>query len=74
MVQLTLFFFSVFLPFLMLINKYGFYSNVHVKSKWFGVVHHVTGEHEWGNGQCSHGLLTPSEEGNTFLAKRFKVC
>lgn len=37
MVQLTLFFFSVFLPFLMLINKYGFYSNVHVKSKWFGV-------------------------------------
>ena len=45
---------------------------MHVKSKWLGVVHHVTGEHEWGVGQCSHGPLTTSEDGKTFLAKGSK--
>ena len=45
---------------------------MHVKSKWLGVVHHVTGEHEWGDGQCLHGPLTTSEDGKTFLARGSK--
>ena len=28
---------------------------------WFGVLHHVVGEHEWHDGQCSHGPLTAAE-------------
>ena len=36
---------------------------------WLGVVHHVVGEHGWADGQCSHGPLTASEDGKTFLAK-----
>ena len=39
---------------------------------WLGVVHLVVGEHEWVDGQCSHGRLTASEEGKTYLAKESK--
>ena len=30
-------------------------------------VHHVCGEHEWVEGECSHGPLVLTEEGKTFL-------
>ena len=34
---------------------------------WLGVIHHVCGEHEWVEGECSHGPLVSTEEGKTFL-------
>ena len=39
---------------------------------WLGVVHHVCGEHEWADGECSHGPLTSTEEGKTYLPKASK--
>ena len=30
-------------------------------------VHHVCREHEWVEGECSHGPLVLTEEGKTFL-------
>ena len=39
---------------------------------WLGVVHHVVGEHKWADSQCSHGPLTASEDGKTYLAKGSK--
>ena len=26
----------------------------HLQDKWFGVIHHVVGKHEWSSGKCSH--------------------
>lgn len=40
---------------------------------WIGVIHHVYGEHEWENGECSHGQLTEVEEGKEILAKDSKA-
>lgn len=40
---------------------------------WLGVAHHVVGEHEWASGQCSHGPLTASEEGKSYIAKGSKA-
>ena len=40
---------------------------------WIGVIHHVCGEHEWENGECSHGQLTEVEEGKKSLAKDSKA-
>ena len=40
---------------------------------WIGVIHHVCGEHEWENGECSHGQLTEVEEGKEILAKDSKA-
>ena len=31
------------------------------------MVHHVCGEHEWNEGQCSHGPLTGIEGGKEYL-------
>ena len=39
---------------------------------WLGVMHHVCNEHEWSDGQCSHGPLTPLEEGKEYLPKESK--
>ena len=30
-------------------------------------MHHVCGEHEWNEGQCSHGPLTEMEGGKEYL-------
>lgn len=40
---------------------------------WIGVIHHVCGEQEWENGECSHGQLTEAEEGKEILAKDSKA-
>ena len=40
---------------------------------WFGIMHHVCGEHEWEDGECSHGQLTEAESGKTILAKDSKA-
>ena len=39
---------------------------------WVGVVHHVVGEREWADEECSHGPLTASEDGKTYLVKGSK--
>ena len=44
-----------------------------MQEMWIGVIHHVCGEHEWENGQCSHGQLTEVEEGKQILAKDSKA-
>ena len=33
----------------------------------------MCGEHEWEDGECSHGQLTEPEGGKTILAKDFKA-
>ena len=43
-----------------------------LKEMWFGVVHHVCGEHEWGDSSCIHGPLT-SEEPKEYLSKKSKA-
>jgi len=40
---------------------------------WIGVIHHVCGEHEWENGDCSQGQLTEVEEGKEILATDSKA-
>ena len=55
-------------------NAYLFFFLVsHVQNKWFGVLHHVVGEHEWHDGQCSHGPLTSAENGKPLLDKGSKA-
>lgn len=44
-----------------------------MKNKWFGILHHVVGEHEWHDGQCSHGALTAAETGKPLLEKGSKA-
>lgn len=34
---------------------------------WLGIIHHVCGEHEWEDGECSHGQLTEAENGKPIL-------
>ena len=34
---------------------------------WLGVLHHVSGEHEWADGECTHGPLVSTENGKAFL-------
>ena len=36
---------------------------------WFGVLHHIAGEHEWADGQCNHGPLVEAEGDKTILQK-----
>ena len=36
-------------------------------------MHHVCNEHEWSDGQCSHGPLTPLEEGKEYPSKESKA-
>ena len=41
----------------------------HFRDVWFGVVHHVCGEHEWAEAGCNHGPLS-SEEPKAPLDKK----
>lgn len=34
---------------------------------WLGVLHHVCGENEWADGECTHGPLVSTENGKAFL-------
>ena len=45
----------------------------YVQNKWFGVLHHLVGEHERHDGQCSHGPLTAAENGKPILDKGSKA-
>lgn len=50
-----------------------FFFVSYVQNKWFGVLHHLVGEHEWHDGQCSHGPLTAAENGKPILDKGSKA-
>lgn len=39
----------------------------HPQDMWIGVMHHVTGEHEWVLGACNHGPLIESREKDWIL-------
>ena len=43
------------------------------QDNWFGVLHHIAGEHEWLDGKCEHGPLVANEEGKTYLDKNSKA-
>ena len=43
------------------------------QDSWFGVLHHIAGEHEWIDGECEHGPLVANEEGKTYLNKNSKA-
>lgn len=55
------------------ISTFFFFFISFVQNKWFGVLHHVVGEHEWHDGQCSHGPLTAAENGKLLLDKGSKA-
>ena len=57
----------------MRISSFCFFLVSYVQNKWFGVLHHVVGEHEWHDGQCSHGPLTAAENGKPLLDKGSKA-
>ena len=40
---------------------------------WQDVLHHVVGEHEWSDGQCSHSPLTLSDTDKPLLGKGSKA-
>ena len=44
-----------------------------IQDKWIAIIHHVCEEHEWEDGECSHGQLTETEGGKTILAKDFQA-
>ena len=54
-------------------NAYQGFFVSYVQNKWFGVLHHVVGEHEWHDGQCSHGPLTSADNGKPLLDKGSKA-
>ncbi|CAB4011163.1 Hypothetical predicted protein [Paramuricea clavata] len=39
----------------------------------FGVLHHIAGEHEWADGECTCGPLVATEVGKTCLDKNSKA-
>ncbi|XP_068760155.1 uncharacterized protein [Montipora capricornis] len=44
-----------------------------LKETWFGVLHHVCGEHEWAGGACKHSPDETGTSGKTYLAKSSKA-
>ncbi len=44
-----------------------------LRDNWIGVIHHVAGEHEWGDGECNHRPLVAAETGKIFLKKDSKA-
>ena len=44
-----------------------------LQDMWLGVLHHVVGEQEWHDGQCSHGPLASSESDKPLLEKGSKA-
>ena len=44
-----------------------------LQDMWLGVLHHVVGEHEWHDRQCSHGPLASPESDKPILEKGSKA-
>jgi hypothetical protein len=44
-----------------------------LQDDWIGVIHHVAGEHEWGDDECNHGPLVAAKTGKTVLKKDSKA-
>jgi hypothetical protein len=45
-------------------------STVFFLDSWFGVLHYIAGEHEWADGECTHGPLVATEVGKTCLGTK----
>lgn len=44
-----------------------------LKDTWFGVLHHVCGEHSWGGGECKHDPEAVSNQEKAYLQKSSKA-
>ncbi|PFX15418.1 hypothetical protein AWC38_SpisGene20363 [Stylophora pistillata] len=44
-----------------------------LKEVWFGVLHHVCGEHKWAEGECRHSPEETPSNGMTYLTKSSKA-
>lgn len=44
-----------------------------LKEVWFGVLHHVCGEHKWAEGECRHSLEETPSNGKTYLKRSSKA-
>jgi len=40
---------------------------------WFGVLHHVCGDHKWAEGECKHSSEETPSNGKTYLKKSSKA-
>lgn len=43
-----------------------------LKEVWFGVLHHVCGDHKWAEGECKHSPEETPSNGKTYLKKSSK--
>ena len=46
---------------------------IHLQEVWFGVLHHVCGEHKWAEGECRHSPEETPSNGKTYLKKSSKA-
>lgn len=49
------------------------YKFILLQDTWFGVLHHVCGEHSWGGGECKHDPEAVSNQEKAYLQKSSKV-
>ena len=52
---------------------YNWILLIFFQDNWFGVLHHVAGEHELADGECNHGPLVETEIDKIFLDKNSKA-
>ena len=45
------------------------YKFILLQDTWFGVLHHVCGEHSWGGGECKHDPEAVSNQEKAYLQK-----
>lgn len=45
---------------------------IHLQEVWFGVLHHVCGDHKWAEGECKHSPEETPSNGKTYLKKSSK--
>lgn len=45
---------------------------IHLQEVWFGVLHHVCGDHKWAEGECKHFPEETPSNGKTYLKKSSK--
>ena len=46
---------------------------IFLQDAWFGVLHHVCGEHSWAGGQCKHDPDAVANQSKTYLQKSSKA-
>lgn len=46
---------------------------IYLQEMWFGVLHHVCGDHSWAEGACRHSPEATETQGKTYLKKSSKA-